>query len=475
MLFLYLGAHPPYTDIKLHIIFKMLRSEGFLKPFGNRILNDFMDIKSFCNVLYNGLTHLASWYHLVLFNLNFDSWFSKEMFRVHSCWQHFCKKEATRIKFLHVLQSYDDVVKDQRRLCAQHMSLFSLKEVCEKIKNDCASNVRSLLCLGPNHPYAMPIHAMDFKLLKVLEAGRVRFYEFPLEIFKLICLKYLGLTCNKKIPVSISTLFHLRYLIINYHRNIKKRGALSCMPVEVWDMQELQHIEVWGKDLPTPNSSVAALDRLSSLKGVSVKSCTREILKRIPNLKGLGIVVELRPYDEDDDRNPLSNLGYISEELKYLKMLTYTLKYPDIKRECMVPLSMFPSSLTVLYLIGLGCLWEHMNVIGSMLPNLVYLNLESYAFRSPEWNIEAGSFLKLETVKIEDTDLVRLIAQQGSLPRLKLLSIRHCYKLKQFDWTRDPSMVTTTIELVECHPLAADSAMQLRPESVFTIRCYSSF
>ncbi|XP_042012947.1 uncharacterized protein LOC121761356 [Salvia splendens] len=254
------------------------------------------------------------------------------------------------------------------------------------------------------------------------------------------------------------------------------RTPSSCMPVEVWGMQELQHIEVWGKDLPTPDSSAAAaLDRLFSIKGVSEKSCTREILKRIPNLKGLGILVELQPYDEDDDRNPLSNLGYISEELKYLTMLSYTVRYHDIKRAYMVPLSMFPSSLEGLCLSGLGCPWEHMNVIGSMLPNLTYLSLEGYAFRSPEWNIEAGSFLKLETVKIEDTDLVRLIAQHGSLPRLNLLSIRHCYKLQQFDWTRDPSMVTTTIELVECHPLAVDSAMQLKPESVFKIRSHSSF
>ena len=144
--------------------------------------------------------------------------------------------------------------------------------------------------------------------------------------------------------------------------------------------------------------------------------------------------------------------------------------YPDIKREFMVPLSMFPSSLTTLNLSGLGCPWENMNVIGSMLPNLMFLTLKGYAFRSAEWNIEA-----LDTVIIKDTDLVRLIAQHGSLPRLKLLSIRHCYKLQQFNWSRDPSMVTIAIELVECNPLAVVSAKQLKPESVFKIRSHSSF
>ncbi|XP_047953941.1 putative late blight resistance protein homolog R1B-12 [Salvia hispanica] len=474
MLFLYLGAFPPYTDIRPHIVFNMLSSEGFLESFGSQILDDFMNGETSNFHLYEWVVHLAFRYFLVLFSVTLDYWFSKKMFRVHSCWQHFCKKEATRIKFLHVLQSYDDVVKDQRRLCAQHMSLFSLKEVCEKIKNDCASNVRSLLCLGQYHEYAMPIHAMDFRLLKVLEAGSVRFYRFPLEIFKLICLKYLCLTYNKEIPVSISNLFHLQFLTIYKHMNIIKLGALSCMPVEVWDMKELQHIEVWGKDLPTPDS-VAALDRLYALIGVSEKSCTREILQRIPNLKKLGIVVQLQPYDEDDDRNLLSNLGFISEELQKLDTLQFTVKYPDIKRECMVPLSMFSSSLTMLNLSGLGCPWKYMNDIGTLLPNLSNLKLQNYAFRGPEWDIGSACFLKLETVIIMDTNLVRLRTMHGSLPRLKLLSLHHCYKLQQLDWTRGPSMFTTTIELVECNPLAIASAYQLRPESVFKIHWYSSF
>ncbi|XP_041997897.1 uncharacterized protein LOC121747829 [Salvia splendens] len=251
------------------------------------------------------------------------------------------------------------------------------------------------------------------------------------------------------------------------------------MPAEVWNMQELQHIEVWGKDLPTPDDSAVALDRLSSLIGVTEKSCTREILKRIPNLNALRIEVELQPYDEDeddDDRNSLSNLGYISEELQKLGTLKYDVMNPDMKRERMVPLSMFPSSLRSLHLNGLGCPWEHLNDIGSMLPNLVDLTLHDYAFRSPKWNIESGSFLKLEKVVIEDTDLVQLIAQHGSLPMLELLSIRHCYKLQQLEWTCDPSKVkATTIELVDCNPLAVASAKKLRPESVFKVLCHSSF
>ena len=84
-----------------------------------------------------------------------------------------------------------------------------------------------------------------------------------------------------------------------------------------------------------------------------------------------------------------------------------------MKYECMVPLSMFPSSLKSLELSGLGCSWQHMNDIGSLLPNLEVLSLQHYAFQGPEWDIKSDCFLELKTLIIEDNDLVRWIAQHG--------------------------------------------------------------
>ncbi|XP_047975753.1 uncharacterized protein LOC125218166 isoform X2 [Salvia hispanica] len=263
-----------------------------------------------------------------------------------------------------------------------------------------------------------------------------------------------------------------------YDQISKKRGALSLMPMEIWNMQELQRIEVMGRDLPTPSFD-ATLDKLFCLFGVSAMSCTRQILKRIPNLRSLEIRMEMKPYEDDDDGKQLSGLEHISEELQSLEHMYYRLNYyvvnSKMKYESMVPLSMFPPSLTMLYLCGLGCPWKHMNDIGSLLPNLKALELEHYAFQGPEWDIESKSFLRLERLVIEDTDLVLWRAQHGSLPRLHLLSIRHCYKLQQLDWMRDHTMRRTAIELVECNPLVVDFAKQLRPESLFTVRYHSSF
>ena len=450
LVFLYLGAFPPYTDIETDFLYDRLIAEGFLE----QNLDDF---------ILNAMGELDVRYHLVQDERNPKSWFSTNKHRVHSCWQHLCKKEASNIKFLHVLQTCgDDVIKDQRRLCAHSNMLFAFKEVYDSINNDCATTTRSLLCYGPYHQYPVPIQAMNFKLLRVLDALKVRFYHFPLNILKLVCLKYLALSYTKELPVNISNLFHLQFLIIYPHMHIKVCGVSSYMPLEIWNMRELQLISVMGRDLPTPNPD-ATLDKLLTLFGVSAMSCTKEILKRIPNLERLRILMELKPFDDDDDddySNALSGLGHISTELQNLNVLSYSIQNPDMKHESMVPLTMFPSSLTVLILKGLGCPWKHMNDIGSQLPNLKRLVLEHYAFQGPDWDIDSGCFLKLEKLVIEDTDLVRWRAQYGSLPRLYLLSIRHCYKLKQLDWTRHPSMVTRpTIELVDCNPLVVLSGV----------------
>ncbi|XP_042014284.1 putative late blight resistance protein homolog R1B-17 isoform X2 [Salvia splendens] len=317
MLFLYLGAYPSHSDSYKTEFLHQINAEGF---FGHSL---YECLKVCLNVL-------SDWYHLVLHERNIGSWFSMNKLSVHSCWQHLCKREASKIKFLLVIQSCDDVTKGQRRLCAHCNTLFAFEQVYDAIKSDCASTARSLLCYGPFHEYPIPIHAMDFKLLRVLIADQVRLYHIPPEIMKLVCLKFLSLTCNKELPASISNLIQLQSLIIKQHTNIKKRGALSYMPVEVWGMQELVHLEVIGRDLPTPSSD-ATLETLCCLFGVSAKSCTKEILKRIPNLKILRIELELKPCDDDDDINPLSGLEYISTELHNLESLHYHVPNPEMR------------------------------------------------------------------------------------------------------------------------------------------------
>ncbi|XP_057812367.1 putative late blight resistance protein homolog R1B-23 isoform X1 [Salvia miltiorrhiza] len=467
MFFLYIGAFPPYLDLWLPMLNTTLSAEVFLQPSGEGSFELFWPT---C------LDKLSRWHNLVLDTSHEDEYlFGDRKYRVHSCWQHVCRVEASRIKFLHVLQSCDDVIKDQRRLCAHWNSLFCFKQVCDSIKSDCASTVRSLLCYGPYHPYPLPMHAMGLKLLRVLHVVRVRFYHISTEIFKLVCLRYLAITYNGDLPASVSNLFQLQFLIIYRYMIINKRGVQSYMPLQIWDMQELRYLEILGRDLPTPNTNDAALNKLTTLIGVSANSCTMEVLKRIPNLRDLMIEVVLKPYDDDEETSPLSSLSYISK-LQNLKALMYEIRNPEIKRQfpTILHLSMFPSSLIMLTLEGLGYPWESLNDIGSLLPKLELLTLKCYAFRGPEWEIKSGSFLNLIDLRIEDTDLVQWRPQHGSLPRLRILRMKHCYKLQQLDLSDDQSSIRS-IELVECNPLAVVCTNHLKGEFSFKVKVRSSF
>ncbi|KAL0300070.1 UNVERIFIED_CONTAM: hypothetical protein Scaly_3060000 [Sesamum calycinum] len=138
------------------------------------------------------------------------------------------------------------------------------------------------------------VSANVVKFAEGIDALTIRFYCFPSEVVKLVQLKYLAFTYNGKLPASISKLWNLEYLIVRQYLNILSSGAhRPYLPKEIWDMRGLRHLQVMGSDLPDPSYDGALLPNLSTLLGISARSCTKEILGRIPRLKKLGIQIEL--------------------------------------------------------------------------------------------------------------------------------------------------------------------------------------
>ncbi|PIN24687.1 Apoptotic ATPase [Handroanthus impetiginosus] len=349
---------------------------------------------------------------------------------LHSSFWHACVRQSWKEKFLHVISNFADSSKEgvriQRRLCISSNALFGMKEVYNSVQS--ISSARSLICSGPYHQYP------------VLDILSIRFYKFPIKLVKLIHLRYLALTYGGKVPASISKLWNLEYLIIHRHLNIKYPGDWSYMPVEIWKLQKLRHLQVMGSCLPYICD--ALLPNLLKLLDMSHHSCTEEIFKRIPNLQKLGIQIELAP----DVAEPLSCFDHLSH-LKKLESLKCVISNPNPAKPQVIiqPVSTktFPASLVKLSLSGFGYPWEYMRVIAK-LPNLEVLKLRMYAFRGPECVIEKFDFLNLRYLLLEDNDLVHLKASKYSFPSLWKLIIRHCYKLKEI-----PSQMLDSLELVD--------------------------
>ncbi|KAL8503866.1 hypothetical protein ACS0TY_022548 [Phlomoides rotata] len=276
-----------------------------------------------------------------------------------------------------------------------------------------------------------------------LDALNIRFYNFPLEVLKMVKLRYLALTCNGNLPSSISNLRKLQYLIVHPHLSIKPCGALFNLPMEIWNMKRLKHLQVTGYDLP--NLGDTSLQELTTLSDVTTRSCM--VLNSVPNLKKLGIKIELAPNAVD----PMCCFDHISHLTK-LESLKCVIVNPEFKHGVVSPVSSFPCfsfSLEKLSLSGMGYPWEEMSKIAS-LPNLKVLKLRFNAFRGPEWELEENGFPNLLVLLIEDIDLVKLKWAHGSFKSLKVLRIKHCYKLKELHFRSLPKIVE--IEVVDCSP-----------------------
>ncbi|XP_012851369.1 PREDICTED: putative late blight resistance protein homolog R1A-10, partial [Erythranthe guttata] len=208
------------------------------------------------------------------------------------------------------------------------------------------------------------------KLLRVLEALSIKSYEFPMEVLKLLQLRYLALTYDGNLPTFISKLFNLQYLIVHHqYRIVKSVRNPYYLPIEIWNMKELKSLEIRGRDLPHPCEG-SLLSNLTTLTGVGPQSCTNDVLEKIPNLKELTIQIELVP----DASEPFSCFDHIYN-MHQLQELECEITNPIFKAEVVTrfgPLSDLPSSLTKLTLSVLGYPWEEMRKISS-LPNLTDL------------------------------------------------------------------------------------------------------
>ncbi|KAI3464105.1 hypothetical protein Pfo_020768 [Paulownia fortunei] len=450
--FLYMGVFPQNYEIPHSKLFNLWTAEGLLEPHhtSDYFANEFLEnLVSSSLVKVRQVRQQSHTYRIKTCSL-------------HSAFWHLCNREAGKNKFFHVLNSRADGlaegIKSQRRLCIHNNILFGIKDVYKSMAS--ISTTRSLLCTGQHHQYPVPI-CFGLRLLRVLDALTIRFYEFPVQVLKLVQLRYLALTYDGNLPASISKLWNLQFLIVRRHMSITSSGAPSYLPMEIWDMQELKHLQVMGSNLPEPCG--ARLPNLLTLLDVSAQSCTKGVLESIPNLKKLGIRIELAP----DAAEPLCCFDHISH-LHGLITLKCVIVNPKLRSEVVAqpaPRSRFPSSLKKLTLSGFGYPWKDMSMIAS-LPNLRVLKLRCYAFRGPEWetyDTDKG-FTKLEFLLIEDTDLVHWTVRRGSFPSLNCLSIKHCYKLEHIPRILLSSLVR--IEVVDCNPLVVSCAKQIKEDQL---------
>ncbi|KAL3628906.1 hypothetical protein CASFOL_027952 [Castilleja foliolosa] len=283
--FLYMGILPRNTEIRTSKLIELLVAEGFIQK------RNFKNIEVTAEDCLDDLVSQS----LVLVRKHSSIGATKTL-GMHFVFRSLCITETPKEGFLYIVKKLDadgypqgTINSQQQRLCFHNNVVFGFKQVHESLES--ISSARSLLCLGPHHPY--PVHVyLPFRLLRVLDLVTLRFYEFPNQVLGLVWLRYLAITCDNELPPSISRLFNLEVLIFHRHHIILSLDhPVNYLPIEIWNLHRLRHLHCIGYDLPDPSmlDGSVFLKRLKTLSGVSAHSWTEGVLKRMPKLKKIGI------------------------------------------------------------------------------------------------------------------------------------------------------------------------------------------
>lgn len=188
-------------------------------------------------------------------------------------------------------------------------------------------------------------------------------------------------------------------------------------------------------DAEVDDENLVVLENLQTLATVKDFIFSKNVLRRIPNLKKLGIDCETT---EGIGSFGLSNLALALHKLESL-----VLKCKGIW-ETMA----FPDSLKKLTLSHCQIPWEDMTVVGSLL-NLEVLKLLNRATKGQKWSPKAGQFLRLKFLLIDWCQLEIWEADESHFPSLEHL---HLVRVRMEEFPMDFSQIATlqTIDLNYC-------------------------
>ncbi|KAL2482123.1 Disease resistance RPP8-like protein 3 [Forsythia ovata] len=420
--FLYMGIFPEDYEIPVSQLVKLWIAEGFIEPVTSKSLEDVAE-EYLLNLVERSLILVSKR----------SSKGKTKMCKIHDLLRELCVREARKESFFHVTdRSLNGLPTD-----------ISTSHVTNKSLHDLPTNFISLhrVSIHPNteikfvHAESLPtstvrsvlnfdpmlhlsVEFLNSRLLRVLALNS---FDIPTETLKLVNLRYLA--CVSGPREFLSSLYKLRNL---------QTLILSCtdlsfhLPLEIWRMRQLRHVHLYMVNLPDPPKAgveeehcLTILEDLQTLSTVINFRCTEDILRRIPNLKKLGILyVDIRVDWSDYHLNNLARL----QNLEALKCL-FDVPYPPFLQNLT-----FPTSLKKLTLRGCFLPWKDITIVGS-LPNLQVLKLKRNAFNGLVWEPKEEQFLQLTFLLLVENNLEEWKANHIHFPKLQHLILFNCRRL----------------------------------------------
>ncbi|XP_057800174.1 putative late blight resistance protein homolog R1A-10 [Salvia miltiorrhiza] len=341
--FLYMGVFEEDDSVRVSTLVKLWVSEGFLKP---------MNGKSLETIAIEFLHDLVN-RNLILVG-EVGSTGNIKFVKIHDLLRDLCLNQSKKDGFYHVIrQSSPRSIRSQR--CVVIPRNTPKKKVLDDLHSmPCARSIIS--------EYGSIPRIKNSGLLRTLHAYRKFRYlgDESYLVSQYVNLRHLAVEVGSmsSIFTSFTRFWNLHILIVSCI------GKEFTAPAEIWRMPQLRHIEMTKGTfyLPKPSSDdVVVMENLLVLEGIANFKCSEEVVKRIPNIKKLGIVYFGREGIEQDDYYCLNNIKRLCK-LEFLHVDCW-----DDFRAAPYALT-FPQSLKKLTLVMNGGFeWEKiLEKIGSM-------------------------------------------------------------------------------------------------------------
>ncbi|XP_057801548.1 putative late blight resistance protein homolog R1C-3 [Salvia miltiorrhiza] len=432
--FLYTGVFEEDEEIRVAELMRLWVSEGFLKPIINKssktIANEYLKELVDRNLI---LVHKLG----AVGNIKYC--------KMHDLVRDLSFQEAKKQRFYYVLRQHcPRGINSQRRIVIpRSTSAMTVRDAMETM----SSHARSFICSD-----TVP-ELLDFRFLRTLSTYMYFGGYLDENVFQMANLRYFSarFRVGFQIPSSISLLWNLHTLIVSC-------WSKPTVPLEIWKMHQLKHVDVRGGMYlsdPRRGHSDVMMENLETLKGVIDFNLNEEVVRRIPNIKKLGISYK------DKVMERVKCLSYL-QCLSKLESLTCSI-YNGCE-EYLQSIS-FPHSLKKLYLnCGNFHLEEILEKIGS-LPLLEKLELRYGQFATRRWEIVEGQFPSLKYLRLYGCGDMECWTLEGyCLPCLEQLHLRDMESLEEFPSEIGEIPTLKSIRLWDCSESMAVSLKKIVEE-----------
>ncbi|XP_057812499.1 putative late blight resistance protein homolog R1B-17 [Salvia miltiorrhiza] len=408
--FLYMGVFPEDKAIVISYLIKCWVAEGFVKAVSGKSLEEIT--KGYLKDLIGT--------NLVLRSTNF---LGKKCCQIHDLLRDLCLREAQKERFYNI--------------ASDHVAISVLPPM---------SQARSLTWnVGRKHELDS-----NMSLLRIVQTIRFEWSEEDLfgPMDQLVNSRFLEINCYGIREVnslsSVWRFWNLQTLIVhNYYQVI-------TAPTDFWYMPSIRYVEFWMLRLPNPpnDHDDIVLGNLQSLGKVLNFKCSKQVVKKIPNIKELA-------FDNGLERYCLNNLDCLTklESLHCSISLRSAINFPhSLKR-------------LVLRTESVSLCWEDMLDKVGVLPHLQMLTLESGRFKEGKWETTEGQFRSLKFLTLKYCHNLEIWKIESShIPCLEHLYLIHVWELRKIplDFVEIPTLREICLEW--CSDSAVVSAKRISEE-----------